>query len=241
MSELKRAAEEHGGDLKRAKLESRDLSELQNMNLFPEIGVQQAETNSNELEITKNPNELDINATTEGSSDESEDEKELSSKLIAIPGTNIVLDSEEDIQKWIEERRKNWPTNKRVQEKKSLQKEQTQPKPNEPRNRRVCRFWQNSRNCKNGAKCRFLHESGPQRPRQLPNHKVKQIQGLSVQIPQRFTPLVHKGRSLHNLVAEREMLDENVKLLGIFKKLIDNNLIQDWTELKQRLNLDKEN
>ncbi|KAG7899317.1 hypothetical protein KL935_003627 [Ogataea polymorpha] len=241
MSELKRPAEEHGGDIKRAKLENSDLSELQNMNLFPEVGVQQAETNTNELEITKNPNELDINATTEGSSEESEDEKELSSKLIAIPGTNIVLNSEEEIQKWIEERRKNWPTNKRVQEKKSLQKEQAQAKPNEQRNRRVCRFWQNSRNCKNGAKCRFLHESGPQRPRQLPNHKVKQIQGLSVQIPQRFTPLVHKGGSLHNLVAEREMLDENVKLLEIFKKLIDNNLIQDWCELKQRLNLDKKN
>ncbi|KAG7839721.1 hypothetical protein KL942_003332 [Ogataea angusta] len=241
MSELKRPAEKHVGDPKRAKLGSSDLSELQNMNLFPEIGVQPAETNMDEPEITKNPNELDINATAEGCSDESEDEKELSSKLIAIPGTNIVLESEEDIRKWIEERRKNWPTNKRVQEKQSMQKEQTQTKANEPRNRRVCRFWQNSRNCKNGAKCRFLHESGPQRPRQLPNHKVKQIQGFSVQIPQRFTPLVHKGRSLHNLVAEREMLDENVKLLGIFKKLIDNNLIQDWDELKRRLNLDKQN
>ncbi|KAG7731090.1 hypothetical protein KL948_003370 [Ogataea haglerorum] len=239
MNELKRPADEHARDPKRAKLENSDLSELQNMNFLPEIGTQPVKSDSNEPEITKNPNELDINATTEGSSDESEDEKELSSKIIAIPGTNIVLDSEEDIQKWIEERRKNWPTNKRIQEKNNMQTKQAQANPSGPQNRRVCRFWQNSRNCKNGAKCRFLHESGPQRPRQLPNHKVKQIQGLSVQIPQRFTPLVHKGRSLHNLVAEREMLDENVRLLGIFKKLIENNLIQDWTELKQRLNLDK--
>lgn len=42
---------------------------------------------------------------------------ELSSPLPPIQGTNITLNTPEDIGKWIAERKSRWPTAKRVQEK----------------------------------------------------------------------------------------------------------------------------
>lgn len=42
-----------------------------------------------------------------------------------IPGTGITLETEEDIQKWIAERRRNYPTNKRILEKRK--QKQVQP------------------------------------------------------------------------------------------------------------------
>ena len=53
--------------------------------------------------------------------DEEEEEEELQAKSngpICIPGTSITLQTEEDIAKWIEERKKNWPTNKNIERKK---------------------------------------------------------------------------------------------------------------------------
>jgi hypothetical protein len=37
--------------------------------------------------------------------------------VVPIEGTGIVLQTEEDIQKWVEERKKKWPTDKRIKEK----------------------------------------------------------------------------------------------------------------------------
>ncbi|KAH3670519.1 hypothetical protein OGAPHI_001034 [Ogataea philodendri] len=236
MNDLKRPPEDDFESVKRPKLDSVAVSSQAtplNVSAIPTAADIAA---ANPPEITKNPNELDIGAITD-SADESDDEKEIAAKTVAIAGTNIVLETEEDIQKWIEERRKNWPTTKRVEEKQASSAQQSVKVPAPQGNRRVCKFWQRSRNCRNGAKCKFLHETGPARPQQLPNHAVKQIEGLNVQVPRRFTPLVHKGKSLHNLVAESTMMDENNLLLQVFRKLADNNLLDDWDEIKSKLNL----
>lgn len=43
--------------------------------------------------------------------------------VVYIPGTTISLQTDEDIAKWIEERRKKWPTKKNVQQKEQEEKE----------------------------------------------------------------------------------------------------------------------
>lgn len=40
--------------------------------------------------------------------------------IVPIPGTSIVLASPEDIKMWIAERKKNWPTEARIEEKKKM-------------------------------------------------------------------------------------------------------------------------
>lgn len=44
-------------------------------------------------------------------------DRKLGSPLPPIQGTNITLNTPEDIEKWIAERKSRWPTAKRVQEK----------------------------------------------------------------------------------------------------------------------------
>lgn len=100
---------------------------------------------------------------------------------ICIAGTSITLDTEEDIQKWIEERKKRWPTRKNIEEKEKAQREklnnQLQNSPGDPNNKRsrdnngtnsqlqdkkrqkrICHFYQQNKKCRFGAKCKNVHE-----------------------------------------------------------------------------------
>ncbi|ODV87008.1 hypothetical protein CANARDRAFT_195439 [[Candida] arabinofermentans NRRL YB-2248] len=179
----------------------------------------------------------------------------LSTKVIPIQGTNIVLESEEDIKKWIEERKKNWPTDKRIQARKEeLEREQKLMKTMTPSssstnqsnsNKRICKFWQKNKKCRHGSSCKFLHSvdgddttttgtttsdnSNTQQHkimRNLPNHKLQSIHGIPVQVPKRFTPSINKGKSLHNLLVESERLNnENMVLLDVFKKIMASGLV----------------
>ncbi|VEU23800.1 DEKNAAC105014 [Brettanomyces naardenensis] len=188
---------------------------------------------------------------------DSDEEVDLGEKIVSIQGTNIVLESEEDIQKWIEERRKKWPTEKRIREReKQKEKEQKimtrlsgrSDQTVESGSVRVCKFWQSTGRCRNGSKCKFLHgakgakngNSGSQFVRHLPHHKVKIIHGVPVQIPQRFSPMVNKGKSLNSLLLESEHLkDENLTLLDVFEKLVKSGVVDsDWEALKHSLKLD---
>lgn len=203
-----------------------------------------------------------------GSDDDllADEEVELEKK-IAVQGTNIVLENEEDIQKWIEERKKNWPTNSRVEEKrKELENakrivetinNQTQTDEKSTQKVKMCNFWLRTKKCRLGKDCKFSHDmsnySKPKnsngKPRTktlstkpLPNHKLKLIHGIPVQIPSRFTPLTNEGKSLHNLLMEGERFQsENVELLGLFTRLVTCGIIrQDWNGLKKKLKLDGE-
>lgn len=90
------------------------------------------------------------------------------------------LDTEENVIKWIEERKKRYPTLARIvdkakQETENKEREQKQRGPNEdaegdiasernkdearPRSRRSCKYFQAGR-CRNGKRCNFLHERG---------------------------------------------------------------------------------
>lgn len=99
-------------------------------------------------------------------------------KTIAIQGTNIVFENEEDIQKWIEERKKNWPTNKRVEEKhKEIEKAKkimenlngtAGEKGGASSNVKVCNFFMKTGRCKNGQNCRYSHD-----PQDIENHKAR--------------------------------------------------------------------
>lgn len=193
-------------------------------------------------------------------------------KEVSIQGTNIVFENEEDIQKWIEERKKNWPTKKRVEEKNdeiekskkiienlSNNSNNTKTKSGSS-NIRICKFWMKNGKCKSGKNCKFSHDATEiakakdsikpnNKPKNnaftnkpLPNHKVKLIHGIPIQIPQRFTPLTNNGKSLHNLLVEGDQLkQENMELIELFEKMVRYKIInQNWDTLKRKLKLDDE-
>ncbi|KAI5950075.1 hypothetical protein KGF57_004420 [Candida theae] len=115
-----------------------------------------------------------------------------SKKVVSIPGTNITLQTEEDIAKWIEARKKNWPTRANVERKQQLKEEKRksyqQPQrqkrsleedeegegdangggPSEnKRSKTICRFFQQYGKCKYGNRCKNIHEAP--NPRDDPN------------------------------------------------------------------------
>jgi len=176
----------------------------------------------------------------------------LKEKNVCIQGTNIVLDSPEDIKAWILERKKNWPTAKRIAEKEKNKTEEekilqhyngTGGKKGRKSGHhwRICKFWKRTGHCRNGKHCKFLHEQGTTIKR-LPNNSVKLMHGIPVQIPHRFSPPVNCGKSLASLLAEGEHLkNENVKLLDLFERLVRTGAVStDWDNLKKRLHLDSE-
>ncbi|KAI5953275.1 hypothetical protein KGF54_002646 [Candida jiufengensis] len=104
-------------------------------------------------------------------------------KPVRISGTNITLQTEEDIAKWIEERKKNWPTKSNMEKKQQLKEEkrrkfqenqtrsinnnQSKRKledSNEPegnsnkKGKNLCRHFQQFKKCKFGNKCKNIHE-----------------------------------------------------------------------------------
>ncbi|CAK7904440.1 hypothetical protein CAAN1_13S01332 [[Candida] anglica] len=132
---------------------------------------------------------------------------------VCIPGTSITLETEEDIRKWIEERKKKWPTRKNLEEKlkqeEAKKKESAQSDTNSNLNpngkremtstnesnkkRRVCHFFQQNKKCRYGAKCKNSHElannSNNSSSNTLPTSTasvVKTINNIQVNIPQRF-------------------------------------------------------
>ena len=215
----------------------------------------------------KKPEQIETNGNNGFDDDLLADEEVELKKKIAVQGTNIILENEEDIQKWIEERKKNWPTNSRIEEKrKELENakriveninNQTHSDEKDIAKVKICNFWLRTKKCRLGKDCKFSHDmsnyskpknySGKPRTKALstkplPNHKLKLIHGIPVQIPSRFTPLKNEGKSLHNLLMEGERFQsENVELLGLFTKMVKCGIIkQDWNGLKKKLKLDDE-
>lgn len=122
--------------------------------------------------------------------DESDEESAL-----AIQGTNIVLKSEEDIQQWISDRKRNWPTKENIKLKMSIQK--------------PCKF---GKNCRYGKKCKNLHDD------------FKVINNLKIAVPSNYENHSNAS-SLFKMLVQNDQLQENAKVLDFLKFLDDCKLI----------------
>lgn len=163
---------------------------------------------------------------------------------IFIPGTSITLQTEEDIKKWIEERKRKWPTRKNIELKQKLRAESQRAtdkgtgvkreapdvlggKAKTKRAKPICRFFQSTGKCKFGSRCRNVHE-------QLQTDRgTKIISDRPVKIPQRFkfeSNLKSGGtentRSLYQMLLQREhFVNENTEILEFIQYLNDQGLI----------------
>lgn len=138
---------------------------------------------------------------------------------IFIEGTNITLQTEEDIAKWIEERRKNWPTRKNVELKVKREQEQKTQETDKLPAKQVCKFYSRNKKCKFGSKCRNLHEASN-------NGSVKTINGLQVAVPQRYKKEAPVCGSLYKNLVQRELYEhENNIIINFLQYLDKHNLI----------------
>lgn len=135
-------------------------------------------------------------------------------KIVAIPGTNITLQTEEDIAKWIEGRKKNWPTRANVERKQQLKEEKRKLQQSNQQNTRqkrsmedettldnkrgktVCRFFQQYGKCKYGNKCKNIHEIPNLRDDPNPiatkfnnslTHYKRQLNGVTFLVPKLYS------------------------------------------------------
>lgn len=171
---------------------------------------------------------------------------------VFISGTNITLETEEDINKWIEERKKKWPSRSNVEAKEKIRQEQQQ----EPsaintkkrsgtssdlqaakKSKNVCKFYQNHRRCKFGNKCKNVHEGGSGAGSSSTSSNTKIINNMPVVIPQRFKNEMYvneKDSNTHSLlfkmlVQKDHYEHENDTVLEFLqylneKKLIDHDV-----------------
>lgn len=137
---------------------------------------------------------------------------------VYIPGTTISLETEEDIQKWIEERRRNWPTRKNVEAKLTKENTTTTKTASTPavaeHTQKVCQFFSRNQNCKFGAKCKNLHHS------RGTDSSKKIINGIEVKIPQRYKQLANGSGSLFSKLVQKDLYEhENSKVLDFLEYL----------------------
>lgn len=167
------------------------------------------------------------------SEDLNPEEPKPSTSPIFIEGTNITLQTEEDIAKWIEERRKKWPTRKNVEEKKA-QQQTTVAAPKEaatPR-KQVCKFFSRNRKCKFGAKCKNSHESANTNPVHSParSGNVRVINGMKVPVPQRYSrdgPAQKGSGSLFTKLVQRDLFENENNVVMDFLLYLDARGIID--------------
>lgn len=153
----------------------------------------------------------------------------LQSVPIPIPGTSIVLNTDEDIAKWIEERKKNWPSKRRMEEKQNeapkkrvFDDADNENSSSNKKQKRYCKFFIKG-NCRN-QHCPNLHEI-PIKP--IQNNKLVYHHGLPINIPERYSKSVNSGKSLHNLVIEHDHYKfENDKVLKLIENLVQGGYIK---------------
>lgn len=138
---------------------------------------------------------------------------------VFIEGTNITLQTDEDIAKWIEERRKNWPTKKNIELKKNTQQKQKTLPAAKSQSKQVCKFYARSGKCKFGSKCRNLHETSSSGP-------ITTINGLQVAVPQRYKKEMPASGSLYKSLVQRDLYEhENNVVLDFLQYLDEHGLI----------------
>lgn len=160
-----------------------------------------------------------------------EDQLPASSDPIFIPGTSISLQTEEDIAKWIEERKKKWPTRKNVElkqqqnqendKKRKLNDKQDNPEPKKPRN--VCKFFKQNKSCKFGTKCKNLHEASADNHSKT--HYTKIIHDMPVLIPKLYANR-QSTKLFTNLVQRDQSENENSLIIDFVEFLDKKGLIK---------------
>ncbi|RCK57449.1 hypothetical protein Cantr_06508 [Candida viswanathii] len=182
--------------------------------------------------------------------DEDDEEKQAKSNgPMCIPGTAITLETEEDIARWIEERKRNWPSNQNIERKKQeaeAKKQQQRLKrkhegaasldqvsPKKPKN--ICRFYQMNKKCKFGNKCKNLHED-PKNDNPVTSsfneltHYRKFVNGVPVLIPKLYAnrtenTLVKKLVLFKHIITRDQEVRENNRVLEFIKYLNEKGLI----------------
>lgn len=197
-----------------------------------ELASSQCTTNEINDTVELQPAPLDVISGLSANS-QITDDKDIAAKVkilepsssratepIYIEGTTISLQTDEDIAKWIEERKKNWPTRKNIAAKAERQQAlaPAQPTKEVKLNKQVCRFFAKSGRCKFGNKCKNSHESALE-------PGTRMINGLSVKVPQRFKNNPAKGSLFKNLVQKDYFENENNVVLDFIQYLLSESLI----------------
>lgn len=133
---------------------------------------------------------------------------------IFIEGTNITLQTDEDIANWIAERKKNWPSRNNIKAK--LSQQPPPPPPADPAapKKTVCKFFGMNKRCKFGAKCKNSHDSSS-------NRTV--INGLPVVLPQRYKKELPEKESLFTKLVQRDLYKNENNIVLDFLLYLDSN------------------
>ncbi|RLV94120.1 hypothetical protein JA1_001978 [Spathaspora sp. JA1] len=188
------------------------------------------------------PNEVPIEPTDQSTKISSEPAPEEISEepqvkpneIVYIPGTNISLQTEEDINKWIEERKRNWPSKKVVAQKQQQKQEQQSGKdkpdnkskapesttPNK-RSKTICKFYQQYKKCKFGNKCKNIHQDSNHEL----THYTKNIKGTAVLIPKLYSNRVSANPRLFKNLILQSQIEENDQIIEFIKYLDKNGYI----------------
>lgn len=149
----------------------------------------------------------------------------LDKKPIAIPGTDITLVTEEDIAKWIEERRKKWPTTSNIRIKNEEAKKRRLENPTSEnsttkKQRQVCRYYQQHGTCKYGMSCKNVHELA----HETGSYYLKDVNGITVKIPKLYSD--RQGIPFANLLLQQEHTElENDHILQFLLQLDKHGFI----------------
>lgn len=194
---------------------------------------------------TGKQNQIDHRDEDEEDNNDHEETLPKTNGTIYIQGTNISLQTEEDIAKWIEERKRNWPTNKNIElkrQQKQKQEEEQQQQQKDIKNAKsdnkkrmnedessngptkkqksICRFYQLNKKCKFGNKCKNLHEEPTnENPVTLSynelTHYRKSVNGIPILVPK-----LYSNRTENTLV----------KKLSLFKHLVTRDHMTNENE-----------
>ena len=212
---------------------------------------------NNQNHLTHHNDDDDDDDDKEEENDEHEEKtlpKAYTNETIYIQGTNISLQTEEDIAKWIEERKRNWPTNKNIELKRQQQQQQQKDNDNDiiktdNINKRkndnessntltkklksinICRFYQLNKKCKFGNKCKNLHEQ-QQQPQQ--HHQKQSINENP--ITSTYNELTHYRKFINGIPILIPKLYSNrtentlMNKLSLFKHLVSKDHMTNENE-----------
>lgn len=168
-----------------------------------------------------------VNAATEDL-DEIEEDEEANAKPVFIQGTNITLQTEEDIQKWIQERKKNWPSKKNVERKladlKTTKRKQEEPKTTNKKLKQVCKFFLLNKSCKFGNNCKNIHES---------DSDYTTINNIKTKIPKAYENSYYtkenasENSSLYKMLVKKDQFElENEKFIEFLYYMEQKGIIK---------------
>lgn len=194
-----------------------------------------AHQNTANINSNSHGNTTTINSDTPDAINTTTTPQKSLNEVIYIEGTNIALQTEEDIANWIAERRKRWPTRKNIELKEKAKNESVAAMASRKRvaedsgptkkRKTVCRFYQQQGRCRFGNKCKNSHEDFK------PDLTAHTINGIEVQIPKMYSK---RDDSLlfRNLVKQDQSEHENALVIA-FIEFLDKSGKIDYDVMKK--------